>query len=166
MNLWQKMRTMNNETLNGMCLTRAIHTTCAVAENHVWNWRLWSQSWKELLYGWGPLEREETNGFSRRTYNHFKARCKPEDFSQDQSHMLYIFPLLVTSWLLRQRWHFQSRLFHNYFRPSGTKSLPGLYSKCLGCSRTRRSSGRNNTLGSALYSWRSVLTTLEPHREN
>lgn len=54
MNLSWKMRTMNNETLDGMCLTHAIHTTCAVAESHVWNWRLWSQGWKEPRVG--PLE--------------------------------------------------------------------------------------------------------------
>lgn len=35
MNLSRKMRTMNNETLDGMCLTHAIHTTCAVAESRV-----------------------------------------------------------------------------------------------------------------------------------
>lgn len=35
MNLSQKMRTMNNGTLDGMCLTHAIHTACAVLESHV-----------------------------------------------------------------------------------------------------------------------------------
>lgn len=35
MNLSRKMRTMNNETLDGMCLTHAIHTSWAVAESHV-----------------------------------------------------------------------------------------------------------------------------------
>lgn len=35
MNLSRKMRTMNNETVNGMCLTHAIHTTYAVVESHV-----------------------------------------------------------------------------------------------------------------------------------
>lgn len=69
MDLSQKMRTMNNETLDGMCPTHVIHTTCTVAESHVWNWRLWSQGWKELWVG--PLEWGETNWFSWCTYNHF-----------------------------------------------------------------------------------------------
>lgn len=54
MNLSRKMRTMNNGTLGGMCLTRAVRTTCAAAESHVWNRRLWSQGWKEPWLG--PLE--------------------------------------------------------------------------------------------------------------
>lgn len=75
MNFSQKMRTMNNGMLDGMCLTHAIHTT-------------WVR----------PLEWGETNGFLLCTYNHsISARCRPDRFSQDKScnvqswDRLYIF---------------------------------------------------------------------------
>lgn len=68
MNLLQKMRTMNNGTPDGMCLTHVIHPTCAAAEGHVWNRRLGSQGCKEPRVE--PLLWGETNGFLLCTYNH------------------------------------------------------------------------------------------------
>lgn len=70
MNPSQKMRTMNNGTPGGMCLTRAVsRKPTPAAERHVRNRRLWSQGWKEPWLA--PLEWGENKWvFVVHTHNH------------------------------------------------------------------------------------------------